>query len=387
MGVTEIQKVTGNKVCVDCDNRNPDWASINLGVLMCLECSGSHRHIGVHISQVRSLKLDTECWQGEMLEFMCSVGNAAFNRSWEKDVPPWVVHPEEYPYMTFVREHYISQKYLYRKFLRKEVGDERVSGTFTDDIFRGLDCGLVQKKSANNHLTPWQARYLKFHTKNGQAVLAYYKDSNYSKAQGEIQLAGSSAGLVDQGECDKDHRYSFSIETSADSEHQGRVFLFSTEQAKDALTWVESIRRHSGQVSERSSKVQATPIMAGMELQRLQLKGAAAQIMESEGVTCSGEILQREAYSYGRWYKRWAAITETALFIFMEEGGQCFCAIPLRGAHLDKYIVNANRDEKMLDGSFGVLCALSHVAFDAKDRKEEWIKAIEEGITTITIGR
>jgi hypothetical protein len=245
MGVTEIQKVTGNKVCVDCDNRSelvwqfsglgvggglyfcasyletsnplslvtstsvvdPDWASINLGVLMCLECSGSHRHIGVHISQVRSLKLDTECWQGEMLEFMCSVGNAAFNRSWEKDVPPWVVHPEEYPYMTFVREHYISQKYLYRKFLRKEVGDERVSGTFTDDIFRGLDCGPVQKKSGNNHLTPWQARYLKFHTRNGAPVLAYYKDSNYTKAQGEIQLEGSFAGLVDQGECDKDHRY------------------------------------------------------------------------------------------------------------------------------------------------------------------------------------
>ena len=103
--------------------------------------------------------------------------------------------------------------------------------------------------------------------------------------------------------------------------------------------WVESIRRHSGQVSKRSSKVQATPIMAGMELQRLQLKGAAAQILGDEEVTMSGEILQREAYSYGRWYKRWAAVTETALFIFMEEGGQSFCTIPLRGAHLDKYIV------------------------------------------------
>ena len=105
-----------------------------------------------------------------------------------QDVPLWAVHPEEYPYMTFVREHYISQKYLYRKFLRKEVGDERVSGTFTDGIFKGMDCGLVQKKSAGNHLTPWQARYLKFHSRNGEAVLAYYKDSSYVKPQGEIQL-------------------------------------------------------------------------------------------------------------------------------------------------------------------------------------------------------
>ena len=202
-----------------------------------------------------------------------------------------------------------------------------------------------------------------------------------------LYLVYSFAGLVDQGDCDKDHRYSFSIKTSPDSEHQGRIFLFSVDQGKEALAWVESIRRHSGQVSIRSSKVQATPIMAGMELQRLQLKGSAEQVMEEDGVICSGEILEREAYSYGRWYSRWAAVTSTAMFVFVEEGGRCFCAIPLKGAHLDKYIVNANREERTLEGSFGMLCALSHIAFDAGGRREEWIKAIGENIRTITIGR
>jgi hypothetical protein len=37
----------------------PDWASINLGVMMCIECSGIHRSLGVHVSKVRSLTLDT----------------------------------------------------------------------------------------------------------------------------------------------------------------------------------------------------------------------------------------------------------------------------------------------------------------------------------------
>ena len=206
---------------------------------MCLECSGSHRHLGVHISQVRSLKLDTECWQGEMLEFMCSVGNAAFNRSWEKDCPPWIIHPEEYPYLPFVREHYISQKYLYRKFLRKEVGDERVSDTFTDKVFKGVDEGLVQKKSAGNHLTPWQARYLKFHLKDGEPVLAYYKDSSYATAQGEITLRGSAAGLVDPTSCEKANKHQFQIKTAAESEHQGRTFYFGVESNKHAVDWVE----------------------------------------------------------------------------------------------------------------------------------------------------
>ena len=37
---------------------DPDWASLNLGALMCIECSGMHRNLGTHLSRVRSLDLD-----------------------------------------------------------------------------------------------------------------------------------------------------------------------------------------------------------------------------------------------------------------------------------------------------------------------------------------
>jgi hypothetical protein len=37
---------------------DPSWASINLGILLCIECSGVHRKLGSHISRVRSLDLD-----------------------------------------------------------------------------------------------------------------------------------------------------------------------------------------------------------------------------------------------------------------------------------------------------------------------------------------
>lgn len=50
--------VIGNANCADCDAPNPDWASLNLGVLVCIECSGIHRNLGSHISRVRSLDLD-----------------------------------------------------------------------------------------------------------------------------------------------------------------------------------------------------------------------------------------------------------------------------------------------------------------------------------------
>lgn len=51
-------RVAGNTNCVDCDAPAPEWASLNLGVLMCIECSGIHRNLGSHISKVRSLGLD-----------------------------------------------------------------------------------------------------------------------------------------------------------------------------------------------------------------------------------------------------------------------------------------------------------------------------------------
>uniref|UniRef100_A0A8C7X0X0 Arf-GAP with coiled-coil, ANK repeat and PH domain-containing protein n=1 Tax=Oryzias sinensis TaxID=183150 RepID=A0A8C7X0X0_9TELE len=45
--------------CCDCGEAEPRWASVNLGVTMCIECSGIHRSLGVHLSKVRSLTLDS----------------------------------------------------------------------------------------------------------------------------------------------------------------------------------------------------------------------------------------------------------------------------------------------------------------------------------------
>jgi Arf-GAP/coiled-coil/ANK repeat/PH domain-containing protein len=47
-----LRKVDGNNMCADCGASEPDWASLNLGALLCIECSGVHRNLGVHISKV-----------------------------------------------------------------------------------------------------------------------------------------------------------------------------------------------------------------------------------------------------------------------------------------------------------------------------------------------
>ena len=35
-----------------------DWACVSFGILLCLECAGRHRGLGVNISFVRSIHLD-----------------------------------------------------------------------------------------------------------------------------------------------------------------------------------------------------------------------------------------------------------------------------------------------------------------------------------------
>ncbi|KII95002.1 hypothetical protein PLICRDRAFT_33832 [Plicaturopsis crispa FD-325 SS-3] len=65
-----------NKVCNDCSNPNPQWASLSFAVFLCLQCAGTHRGFGVHISFVRSVSMDT--WQDEQIRRMKLGGNAPF---------------------------------------------------------------------------------------------------------------------------------------------------------------------------------------------------------------------------------------------------------------------------------------------------------------------
>jgi len=79
----------GNVLCADCGGNNKvEWVSLNLAIIVCIECSGIHRSLGTHISKVRSLTLDTTSFTPDIIELLLLVGNRVSNMIFEARLDP-----------------------------------------------------------------------------------------------------------------------------------------------------------------------------------------------------------------------------------------------------------------------------------------------------------
>ncbi|KAF2716677.1 ArfGap-domain-containing protein [Polychaeton citri CBS 116435] len=104
-----LVKLDANKTCADCKrNKHPRWASWNIGVFICIRCSGIHRGMGTHISRVKSVDLDS--WTDEQMASMIRWGNARANKYWESKLAEGHV-PNEAKIENFIRTKYDSKRW------------------------------------------------------------------------------------------------------------------------------------------------------------------------------------------------------------------------------------------------------------------------------------
>ncbi|KUI67389.1 Protein csx2 [Cytospora mali] len=106
----------GNCWCADCGSGSKvEWVSINLAIILCIECSGIHRSLGTHISKVRSLTLDITSFTADIVELLLLVGNRVSNMVWEGRLDPTLK-----PGPQATREQrlkFITAKYVDRAFV------------------------------------------------------------------------------------------------------------------------------------------------------------------------------------------------------------------------------------------------------------------------------
>ena len=80
--IPEILTIPGNSNCCDCGMEKPKWASLNNGAFLCLKCAGVHRSLGVDISTIRSLQIDS--WTDKQILYLTNGGNLKLKKLWKE---------------------------------------------------------------------------------------------------------------------------------------------------------------------------------------------------------------------------------------------------------------------------------------------------------------
>uniref|UniRef100_A0A4W6D2D0 Un-named sa1614 n=1 Tax=Lates calcarifer TaxID=8187 RepID=A0A4W6D2D0_LATCA len=112
----DIRRMPGNNSCCDCGAPDPGWLSTNLGILTCIECSGIHREMGVHVSRIQSLSLDSLGTSDLLLAR--NVGNSGFNEILEANLLSPSLKPSQHSHMA-ERKDFIMSKYQDIHFVRR----------------------------------------------------------------------------------------------------------------------------------------------------------------------------------------------------------------------------------------------------------------------------
>ena len=108
-----------NSTCADCKSKGASWVSLGYGVFVCINCSGVHRSFGMHITRVRSTKLDS--WIQVDAKIMETVGNQIANLFWEANINS--SHKNRDLSRDEERMRFIKDKYQLKAFAKKGVAD------------------------------------------------------------------------------------------------------------------------------------------------------------------------------------------------------------------------------------------------------------------------
>uniref|UniRef100_A0A8D0AK95 Un-named sa1614 n=1 Tax=Sander lucioperca TaxID=283035 RepID=A0A8D0AK95_SANLU len=138
----DVRRMPGNNCCCDCGAPDPGWISTNLGILTCIECSGIHREMGVHVSRIQSLSLDSLGTSDLLLAR--NVGNSGFNEILEANLLSPSLKPSQHSHMG-ERKDFILSKYQDVHFVRRSHSSTAVLRLALQEATKSCDIySLIQ---------------------------------------------------------------------------------------------------------------------------------------------------------------------------------------------------------------------------------------------------
>ncbi|ERE85860.1 arf-GAP with Rho-GAP domain, ANK repeat and PH domain-containing protein 3 [Cricetulus griseus] len=243
-----------NRHCADCGASRPDWAAVNLGVVICKQCAGQHRALGSGISKVQSLKLDTSVWSNEIVQLFIVLGNDRANSFWAGALPPGEgLHPESAP---GPRGEFISRKYklgLFRKphpqhpdhsQLLQVEGTDSSPGVYNEVVvpatYRNfLYCGPISNKAGAPPLRRGRDAPPRLWCVLGAALEMFASESSPEPLSllqpQDVVCLGVSPPPADPGDLD---RFPFSFELILTG---GRIQHFATDGADSLEAWISAV--------------------------------------------------------------------------------------------------------------------------------------------------
>ncbi|KAG7349666.1 putative GTPase activating protein [Nitzschia inconspicua] len=107
----DIRASLENRTCADCGAKGTVWASVNLGVFLCMTCGAHHRSLGTHISKPKGAT-GTYWWGEDEIAHMKSHGNARAKMVYGESVPPNGVTPDD----PIKWKQYLTDKYVHKRY-------------------------------------------------------------------------------------------------------------------------------------------------------------------------------------------------------------------------------------------------------------------------------
>ena len=144
----------GNLYCADCGSASKvEWVSLNLGIILCIECGGIHRSLGTHVSKIRSLTLDVHSFTNDIVELLMLIGNRISNMIWES-----LLNPSLKPGPTATRDQrlkFITSKYVERAFVEPVsqygTADDILLTSIKRHDIKGVLQAIAQRANVNAH--------------------------------------------------------------------------------------------------------------------------------------------------------------------------------------------------------------------------------------------